>query len=410
MMKFLILIFPLFFLLACKVKEPIPNRPPGDFKVNVTLEKDGKTVTLNWDKAVDPDGDSVTYIVVLEDTLVKNFKLNFFQISSLGYEVKKNGKVIAIDSKGLTKEQVFIVLTSEDPYFIITDSEFETYLVKNKLDLDGLVNQKMKKSEAKAVDSLIMENSDIKNLNGIEEFVNLEKLIIKGQLRGKKGLLSTLNLNKNLKLKYLNCSENLLSVLDVTSNINLEVLICSANRIENLNLNRNVKLKTIECDFNGLSSLNLTNNVNLIRVNCRLNRLGNVDFSKNIQLKYLRCDYTELTKLQLNENSNLVELDCSRNSLKELDLSKNHNLTFLKIGENKIEDINVSKNIDLVEFWCNNNLLNKLDLRNNSKLEVLWCINNRILSICVNDLNMTILKFRNYQWRKDETAEFKICN
>jgi hypothetical protein len=97
MMKFLTLVFLFFLVLACKDKEPIPNRPPGDFKVNVTLEKDGKTVTLNWEKVVDPDGDSVTYAVILGDTLIKNITETTYKISSLDYDLRKEGEVIAID-------------------------------------------------------------------------------------------------------------------------------------------------------------------------------------------------------------------------------------------------------------------------------------------------------------------------
>ncbi|MDL0292330.1 cell wall-binding repeat-containing protein, partial [Clostridioides difficile] len=77
----------------------------------------------------------------------------------------------------------------------------------------------------------------IDNLDGIENFRNLEKL---------------------------DCSSNNLESVDLSKNIKLKYLDISGNKILNINLKNNNLINELHCDANKLSSLDLKNNKNLV--------------------------------------------------------------------------------------------------------------------------------------------------
>lgn len=88
---------------------------------------------------------------------------------------------------------LFITCKPKDPTpSLITglDPNFEKYLVDKKIDKDGKVNGQMNSTDAIGVDSLEVDNLQIKSLTGIEKFIDLI---------------------------YLSCYENELNTLDVRS-------------------------------------------------------------------------------------------------------------------------------------------------------------------------------------------------
>jgi hypothetical protein len=346
------------FLYACKSKEVLTtNRPPNAFTVTPTLKSDGKTIVLNWTKAKDPDGDAVTYTVVLKDTLAKNISDTTYTIANLDFNYSQTGKIIAKDSKGLTSEASFTAVTKTIIFVSIPDANFEKYLVEQKIDKDGLVNGKMDVDDAKGVKILDINSKSIKSLGGIESFVNLTKL---------------------------SCNNNLITTLDISKNTVLDTLNCSINQLTILDLSKNVILKRLECAENQLTTL---------------------DISKNLNLQLLICNANQLKSLDVSKNINLQKLACSNNQLTIFDVSKNVNFTYLECSSNQLITIDVSKNIALKVFLCNSNKLISLDVSKNLALIDLWCYNNFIKYICVEDLNNSII----YKWAKDSSTPYTIC-
>lgn len=187
------LILGIFFY-ACKSKEVLtPNRPPNAFMVTPTLKSDGKTIVLNWDKAKDPDGDAITFTVVLKDTLVKNISDTTYTIANLDFNYNQTGKVIAKDTKGLTSEASFTAATKVQTFVNIPDAIFERVLIYLKIDRDGKINV----DEVKRITKIDVSENGIKSLVGIEAFIDLETLYCHTNQ------ISTLDVSKNVVLKNL---------------------------------------------------------------------------------------------------------------------------------------------------------------------------------------------------------------
>jgi hypothetical protein len=166
-------------------------------------------------------------------------------------------------------------------------------------------------------------------------------------------------------LTYLNCSNNQLTSLDISENLNLWGIYCSENQLTNLDVSKNMNLGVLLCDGNQLSNLDVSKNVKLLRLSCGNNQLAKLDIIKNTQLHSLSCDQNQLTHLDLSKNMVLNSIFCSSNQLTILNISAIENL------------------------------------------EGLYCTNNPFTTICV--ANVEVAK-KNTHWKKDATAEYKVCN
>ncbi|MEM8889575.1 MAG: fibronectin type III domain-containing protein [Bacteroidota bacterium] len=110
---FLLLLATLFFS-ACEGESPEINEAPEDF--TVTANPDMNKATISWTEATDPNGDLVTYSLVLgDDTLLKESPLRTYLAEGLEFERDYAGKVIAADPEGLTNSQSFSFRTGDIP-------------------------------------------------------------------------------------------------------------------------------------------------------------------------------------------------------------------------------------------------------------------------------------------------------
>lgn len=150
----------------------------------------------------------------------------------------------------------------------IPDQGFEQALINLGIDSDGIINGQIFTSDALAVTSLMIydvigNNGEyIYDLTGIEDFINLESLIVNVTMT------EELNVSTLVNLKYLDCVDNMLTFIDVSNNILLEYLDISSggdvypmNHITEIDLSNNPNIHTLKA-VGGTTKINLNNGNN----------------------------------------------------------------------------------------------------------------------------------------------------
>ena len=148
-------------------------------------------------------------------------------------------------------------ITDNDGNYIIPfkDPNFLEALIANNVDTDG--DGQISFDEAKAVSSLEVSSSDIKEMPEIRYFIALTELHC--------GInqLTTLDVSNNTALTWLDCGENNLTSLDVSNNTALTELHCGINQLTTLDVSNNTTLTELHCSFNQLTTLDVSNNTTL---------------------------------------------------------------------------------------------------------------------------------------------------
>ena len=224
----------------------------------------------------------------------------------------------------------------------IPDPNFEQALIDLGYDtapIDGSVLT----ANISGVTYLEIDNRDIANLTGIEDFTALTTLY---------------------------CFDNQLTSLDVSANSALELLNCNSNQLTSLDVSNNAALTALYCNFNQLTSL---------------------DVNASPALEFLYCYTNQLTSVDVSLNNALTELDFGKNQLTSLDVSNNTDLTTLYCDFNQLTSLDVNNNTALEFLYCFDNQLTSLDVSANTALELLNCYNNQLTSLDVRNGNNTNL-------------------
>jgi len=238
----------------------------------------------------------------------------------------------------------------------IPDANFKNALLNYYPAIDTNGDGEIQVSEALNVQELYVNNDDISDLTGIEDFTNLT---------------------------LLNCPVNELSSLDLSNNTNLTNLDCGNNQLTSLNITNNPDLTHLECGYNQLTNLDLSNNTNLTDLHCFSNELNSLDLTNNTELIILDCDNNEFSSLDLSNNTNLTDLDCGHNQLISLDLTNNTNLEIVYCEINQLTNLNVNNLANLNELYCLGNQLTNLSFMNNTSLTLLSCSLNQLITLDV---------------------------
>lgn len=240
-----------------------------------------------------------------------------------------------------------------DDYLSIPDNTFETMLIDQGIDSDGIINQQLLKSDAENITHLDLDYSahygEIYNLTGIEGFLNLKNLI------ATQHSIETINLSFNTKLDTLYLSGNHLTTIDVSSNKNLILLdvqsnlltsitgLAEATQLKDLDLSWNYletlsipneNLEILHLSNNDLTALNINNAVNVKNILLNTNLLTSLDVSTNTLLETLLIPDNNIESINLENNSNLAYLHLFSNSFTSLDVSNNQELVSLKVDRN----------------------------------------------------------------------------
>ncbi|MCL1806606.1 MAG: hypothetical protein FWG31_02770 [Oscillospiraceae bacterium] len=200
----------------------------------------------------------IEYFISLKELVCRNNELTVIDLSEnslLEYldcrynNIINTNRVLGWESYGLINGYSFHFSPQN-----ITDIDI-TKSIKDKIFLQ-VIRDKIGKSEEDCIyisdvdliEELHINSMEIKTLDGIEYFTELEKLYCHFNL------LNELELTKNKRLKILDCSMNDLTLLDVTGNYALEELICFDNMLSSLDLTNNPAVVLVEGENNWIKN------------------------------------------------------------------------------------------------------------------------------------------------------------
>jgi Leucine-rich repeat (LRR) protein len=217
-------------------------------------------------------------------------------------------------------------------FVYIPDNQFESILIEQNIDSDGVVNQKISRTDALDVTHLDLSFSNsnmyIEDLTGIEGFTNLTYLsasshliedidlshntLLDKVLLQANELHSIHGLSKLNNLRKLDLSWNLLDSLSF-ENETVEILLASHNQLKFFEVENSDKLKSIILTSNKLTSVNLDTYPLLETLLLSDNQIQTIDFRQNGNLSHLYISPNSLSELSVSSNQNLVDLRVDRN-------------------------------------------------------------------------------------------------
>ncbi len=338
----------------------------------------------------------------------------------------------------------------------IPDANFKNVLVNTncvdlgiddvgEIDADSNNDGEIDFVEAASITNLILNNSNISDLTGIEAFVNIERLICHhnqltsinissltnlGALEISSNPITTINTTGLSQLWFLGCSSTPVTALDFTTNVNFggldanyctELLSINASgtlgpsmnlfgttNIQNLNLHGctavdggalNFYLQyfqnLLSLDISGVqgittlsfggSFLDITGCTGFQQLFLDGAVVNSVDFSSLVSLTALRLTNGNLTSLDLTTFNNLQSLEVGNNELTTLILPSQNQMTQLWCENNQISNLDISGLPMLEYLFCQNNLLSTIDTSGLSNLYVLGCQTNPITALNISN-------------------------
>ena len=213
-------------------------------------------------------------------------------------------------------------------FVTIPDANFEKELVIQGLDSDGLVNQKMLKTDAEKVSKLSLYSKGINSLDGIKFFTNLKRLYADANY------LTNVDLSNNILLDTISLTANdLTNIKGIDKAKNLVWLSLSYNYFTEFTLD-NDNVKNFLMDHNDLVSLEISNAPKLESAKLNINKIQSLDFSNSPLLKVLIFSANKVKSINFDNNLNLEYIYCSSNLFTEFDLSKLTKLIDVRVDRN----------------------------------------------------------------------------
>lgn len=253
-----------------------------------------------------------------------------------------------------------------DIYVDIPDAHFEAILIEQGIDSDGIINQKILKTDAEQVThldlNLLTHSYKISDLTGIEGFVNIRLLSASNQE------IERIDLSNNTLLDTVSLWGNRLSSIDLSNNANLVFLDIQANEFSSYNsisgLSNATRLKDLDLSWNYLEEFSI----------------------RNESLEVLHISHNDLKSINTNGAKSLRNILLISNKLETVDFSSNTLVETLLISGNKLQNINLDHNSRLTHLYISSNILTSLDVSNNPGLIDLRADRNPRLT-CIKILN-----------------------
>jgi len=285
----------------------------------------------------------------------------------------------------------------------VPDDNFEQALIDLGLD-SGPLDDYVPTANIDTLTTLYVEEKEISDLTGIEDFAALKKLdcydnsittldvsncTALEDLDCYRNGMTSLNVSTCSALVYLRCYDNLLTTLDVGGCTSLEFINCKINSITSIDVRNCPVLEELVCIENSLTSINTAGLTALKYLYCYDNEITSLDVSTNSAMYDLQCNNNAMTTLNASGCADLDWLFCSENALTSIDISNCTSMSWLICSGNQLTSLDVSTNTALESIMCNNNLLTSLDVSMNTGLMQLICHDNELTMLNLKNGNNT---------------------
>lgn len=276
----------------------------------------------------------------------------------------------------------------------------------NFMIIDTNFDDQIQQSEALAVYYLILEESLIGSLEGIQYFTNLRSLDVSSNSITSVDLstltnltavdlsfnqLTTLDLSGKPALSAVHCQNNQLTVLNLSGSNMLDLLECQNNQLTALTAafdpattQVDYVSRVLDCSHNQLTSLNVTGYA--YRVNCTYNQLATLDVTPlSDYIRILDCSFNPLTQLNISDMFRIEQIDCNATLLSEINFNASlpvyfEQLNVLSVVGNQLTSLNVDNLKNLTWLNCSNNQISFLDITKTKVYNGFRCANNSSLA------------------------------
>ena len=271
----------------------------------------------------------------------------------------------------------------------IPDPNFEQYLVDLGIDSDGIINGQVLTEDINSIYELNLNNRNIVDLTGIQDFSALSILNAQGNS------ISSIDISQNPHLRTINLLNNNLSELNISNNTKLKNLYIRSNNIQSIDLSNNVDLLRLDIADNQFSNLNISNNNALINLTITDNNISSLDVSDKSSLEILSASNNNLSSLDITNNTLLEDLRLANNQIVNLNITNNSNLDYIDVSNNQIVNLDTSNKTKLLKLFVSDNQIEFLDLESSTFLLKLRASNNQLKKLDLSNNIITELDVNN---------------
>ena len=307
-----------------------------------------------------------------------NLKISDYDNIYMPDQNLKNELLKLLKDKAYRDEQR-VELTN--PYYV--KSSYETEITKREAEMFKIIGRYLIGEDASQA-RFPLTNKQIKDLTGLEYFINLTGLRLQNNLI--ENLLPIKNLNKLglLDIEY----NKIKDITPLTELTNLSYLFLNNNQIKEISsLSKMTKMKKLHIDNNQITDISpLLGLINLEYLSIYNNQIKEIkSLSKMTRMRDLRLQNNQITDISpLSGLINLELLAAGDNQIKEINsLSKMTKMKILDIYNNQIIDISaLSGLINLEGLSATDNQIKEINsLSKMTKMRNLLLQNNRITDI-----------------------------
>lgn len=262
------------------------------------------------------------------------------------------------------------------------------------LNKDGKIDS----DEAEKIYFLDVSHSNIKYLDGIKFFKNLNYLNCSFNEINQMDEINSLNKLVELEIEH-NAIEifsidklPLQSIIAENSGIKkislkncilLYTVLFADNQIEDFDIENSYAISTISAENNKINKLDCTKFPLLETLMIENNDLKVINLSKCTYFKDLYVDNNKIEKIIFSKNNTFLKnILASNNQIKELLLPESSRLENLDLNSNLISTLDTTGNPNLLNLYIDNNKLNILKI-SSTKIKNISFVSNPLTSICI---------------------------